>query len=525
VSATTRRAFRLACFVSLGGFLFGFDASVISGVITFIIPEFGLNDWELGLVVGAPTLGGMVAALVAAPLADRIGRRKVLLILASLYSVSAIASALAPTAEVLVLARFIGGLAFGSLGVAPMYIGEIAPAEKRGFLVSVNQMNIMLGFSVAYFANYFMLQASQSGADWVIALGVDQHAWRWMLGLEALPALTWLVLLVWVPESPRFLMLRNRRSEAAVVLNRLRPVEAVAPELDEIERSVARAAGRRYHPRELLDPTLRLCLVLGILLAVAQQVTGINAIYFYAPSIFEQSGVGTNAAFAQATLIGIINVVATVIAMLLIDRIGRRPLLLLGMVGVILSTSLVGWGFQQARYTVDADRMAALELPVDTAPLEALDGQVFDSDLAFKAAVADAIGAEGLRDHSASLIQAAIDVDARVVLAGILGFVFFFALSLGPVMWVLFSEIFPNRVRGMALAVTGLANSLSSFLVQFLFPWELSTLGVALTFFVFSGIGLLFLVPIWRLLPETRGRSLEQVETLMTGEAAPGRTP
>jgi MFS family permease len=195
------------------------------------------------------------------------------------------------------------------------------------------------------------------------------------------------------------------------------------------------------------------------------------------------------------------------------------------MVGVILSTSLVGWGFQQARYTVDADRMAALELPVDTAPLEALDGQVFDSDLAFKAAVADAIGAEGLRDHSASLIQAAIDVDARVVLAGILGFVFFFALSLGPVMWVLFSEIFPNRVRGMALAVTGLANSLSSFLVQFLFPWELSTLGVALTFFVFSGIGLLFLVPIWRLLPETRGRSLEQVETLMTGEAAPGRTP
>ncbi|MEM1410988.1 MAG: MFS transporter [Pseudomonadota bacterium] len=517
------RALRIACIVSLGGFLFGFDASVISGVITFIVPRFGLSDLQLGLVVGAPTLAGMIAALTAAPLADRIGRRPVLLILAALYTVSAVASALAPSYEVLVAARFLGGLAFASLGIAPMYIGEIAPAKRRGFMVSVNQMNIMIGFSVAYFANYFMLEASQSSATWVAALGIDAHAWRWMLGVEAIPALVWFLFLLRVPESPRYLVLRERVSEARDVLASIRPASVIREELKEIQLSVGDAATRRYHPRELLHPSLRLCLMVGFLVAIAQQVTGINAIYFYAPSIFEQSGVGTNAAFAQATLIGIINIVATAIAMVLIDRMGRRPLLLFGLVGIILSTALVGYGFQQASYELRESTIAALELPVDRAPLEELAGMRFDSDLEFKRAMTEAIGADAMRAHSAVLIQAAIEVDARLVLAGILGFVFSFALSLGPVMWVLFSEIFPNRVRGLAMGVTGFANSLSSFLVQFIFPWELSNLGIAMTFFIFSAAGLLFLVPLARLLPETRGHSLEAVEALFSGRRNAGQ--
>lgn len=514
-------ALRVACIVSLGGFLFGFDASVISGVVTFVVPHFDLDDWQLGLVVGAPTLGGILAALTAAPLADAIGRRRVLLILAALYSVSALASALAPSYEVLVLARFVGGLAFGSLGIAPMYIGEIAPPERRGFLVSVNQMNIMVGFSVAYFANWFFLRAGQDSGAWVSSLGVDRHTWRWMLGIEAVPALAWLLMLTRVPESPRFLVMQGSLDRARTVLGRLRKAEAVDPEIAEIRASVpGDALERRYRPRELLSPRLRRCLTIGILVAVAQQVTGINAIYFYAPSIFEQSGVGTDAAFAQATLIGLINIVATAIAMSLMDRVGRRPLLLLGMAGVVLSTALVGFGFQQARYSLDNERIAAIEAPVDRDALAPLAGRTFEDDRSFKTALVDALGPNAARDQEAALIQAAIDVDARLVLAGILGFVFCFALSLGPVMWVLCSEIFPNRVRGMALALTGVVNAGASFAVQLVFPWELSRLGISTTFFLFSALGVLFLLPIARLLPETRGRSLEAIEALLGGDEA-----
>lgn len=509
-----------ASIVSLGGFLFGFDASVISGAVSFIVPLFGLNDWQLGLVVAAPTLGGIIAAMCGGPLADLVGRQRLLLALALLYTVSAVASAFAPDYAVLVIARFIGGLAFASLSVAPMYIGEIAPREKRGMLISVNQLSIMVGFSAAYFANYFVLQASQSEAVWAQTLGLDRHTWRWMLGIGAIPAVAWFLLLFRVPESPRWLVMQRRHEDARGVLARLKPAERVGPDLAEIEESLV-GAHERFLPRlkEVFLPAMRLPLIIGLVVAIAQQVTGINAVYFYAPTIFEQSGVGTNAAFAQATLIGIINVAFTVVAMLLIDRLGRRPLLLIGLAGVVLSMALTGYGFRQASYELTDAAVAQLSAEIDRDALRPLINVPFDDDLVFKRALREAAGEQALREHSAELIQAAIDVDPTIVLLGILGFVASFAVSLGPVMWCLLAEIFPNRARGPAMAFVGFFNSLASFAVQLVFPWELSHLGNATIFFIYAAFGLAALLLVAWLLPETKGKSLEELETILGARA------
>jgi len=506
-------AIYFAVIVALGGFLFGFDASVVSGVIGFITREFTLNEWQVGLVVGAPTLAGIASSLASGVMSDYIGRKKVLMILATLYTLSAAGSALAPNYEILVAARFLGGFAFASLGIAPMYIAEIAPARKRGLFVSFNQFNIMVGFSAAYFANYFLLGAGESGAAWVQALGVDKHTWRWMLGLGAVPAVVWMVMLLQVPESPRWLAVKGRIAEARDVLRRIRASSRVEAALDEIRASTVEAAGTlRSRLSRLFHPSMKLPLLIGLIIGIAQQVTGINAVYFYAPSIFEQTGVGTNAAFAQATLIGIINVIFTIIAMVLIDRLGRRPLLILGLVGVIISMTLCSYGFSQARYQLTEQSVASLPAEVDRSALAPIVGVEYPDDVAFKTAVGEAIGQVHLRAHEAQLIQASIRIDATIVLTGILAFVASFALSLGPVMWVLFSELFPNRIRGVAMAFVGCFNSLASFAVQFLFPWELARFGNAWTFAIFAMFGVVSLVLMSWLLPETKGKTLEQIE-------------
>ncbi|MEM8934510.1 MAG: MFS transporter, partial [Acidobacteriota bacterium] len=210
----TRNVFAFASTVSLGGFIFGFDATVISGVIGFVTREFDLDTLQQGMVVGAPTLASVLAAVSVGPLADLVGRRRMLQWLALLYTVSAVLSALAPSYLALVAARFLGGYAFGTLVLAPLYIAEISPAKMRGFMVSVNQLNIVIGFSAAYFANFYILEASQSGAAWVTRFGLDQETWRFMLGVEIVPALLYLVLLTFfVPESPRWLIVRGRIDE------------------------------------------------------------------------------------------------------------------------------------------------------------------------------------------------------------------------------------------------------------------------------------------------------------------------
>ena len=380
----------------------------------------------------------------------------------------------------------------------------------------LDQLAIMLGFSAAYFANYFIFELSRSDFGWVRRIDMEYQAWRWMLGLEIVPALVWLCALWSVPETPRWLAMKGRIDEARRVLALVRPRERIERTLGQIVASGSGSAqSLRRRLGEVLSPRLRRPITIGIIVGVVQQLTGINAVYFYAPTIFEQSGVGTNAAFAQATLIGMTNIVFTILAMALIDRLGRKPLLLVGLLGVIVSTSVVGYGFQRARYELDREGVAALDPAIDRGALETLIGAPYDNDLQFKRAAETALGRQTARNYQAELVQAAIQVNPHVVLAGILGFVASFAVSLGPVMWVLFSEIFPNYVRGVALGLASVFNSVASFAVQFLFPWELAYLGNALSFYGFAALGVLGLIAIARLLPETRERSLEEIERLL----------
>lgn len=522
---STNTPYIWAAIVAIGGFLFGFDAVVISGVIGFITPEFGLSDFQIGMVVAAPSFAGIIAAVSVSTFADIFGRKKVLLVLSLLYVVTAIWSALAHNFETLVIARAIGGFAFGSLGLAPIYISEIAPPEKRGQLVSFNQFNIVVGFAVAYFANYYILQLSQSGLSWVEAVGLDIYAWRYMLGAGAVPAVIWIGALLFVPESPRWLTLQGQVTRARAVFAKLVPDCEIEPLMEEIRRSAGVASEPlRKRVGALMHPKLRFVLIVGIILAVAQQITGINAVYFYAPTIFEQSGVGRDAAFAQAAVIGVTNVVATVIAMLLIDRVGRRPLLLVGILGITLSMATISYGFQQARYSLSNAGLTELSSDVarsqELAPLYSLQGQTFESDRSFKQAARQAVGDTIFRKHESAILQQASQLNSTLILFGILGFVASFMLSLGPVMWVMLPEIFPNAVRGVAMASVGFVNSVVSWGVQQFFPVMLNELGSAWVFGIYGTFGLLFLIVFWFVIPETKGRTLEELEDELVNNRA-----
>ncbi len=512
----------LAIIVSLGGFLFGFDASVISGAVPFVTAEWGLTDWQIGLLVSSPTMGAIVASLLVGPASDAIGRRRVLHVIAALYTLSAAGSALAPTYLALVLARVLGGLAFGSLIVSSLYIAEVSPARRRGQFVSINQLNIVIGFSASYFANYLLLQISQGGAPWASSLGIADQPWRWMLGLELIPALLFVFALKWVPESPRWLLLQNRVEEARQILRRIAsPAEADELEREATETQRANPLGWRERLGRLLSPALRLPLIVGLIAAIAQQITGVNAVYFYAPTIFTQSGVGTDAAFAQSVWVGITNVVFTIMAIRLIDRVGRKLLLLIGLAGVAVSMSISGWGFSQATYRLEESHLSTLEQAGSADDFAPLLGITYHSDVEFKRALEKQLGEETARTHHAALLAAGTQINATLILVGILGFVASFAISLGPVMWVLLSEIFPTSIRGLAISVVGLINSGVSFLVQLVFPWELNQWGAATTFLIYGGFALLGFGLIAWLLPETKGRTLEQLERHFQATAKP----
>ncbi|MBO6575185.1 MAG: sugar porter family MFS transporter [Rhodothermales bacterium] len=512
-----RYVMRVALTVAMGGFLMGFDASVISGVVGFIETEFSLSKIELGWAVSSLTLTATLAMMTAGPLSDRFGRRKVLFWAAILFAVSAIASAFAPNFWTLVVARMIGGFGVGaSLIIAPMYIAEIAPPAVRGQMVSFNQLNIVVGISAAFFSNYLILQLGQSDAGWVQSLAFEANNWRWMLGVETLPALLYFVGLFFVPESPRWLMLKGRELEARGVLEDAVGKEEAHREVADIQASLAKDADKeKASVRELFAPAMRLVITIGVVIGVIQQITGINSVFFYAPMIFEQSGIGTDASFAQAILVGLINLVFTVIAIMYIDKLGRKALLVAGLSGITVSMFVLTFGFGSATYTLTADSIATLPTELNVAAVAPMQDVTYDNDVAFKQALQDALGEAEATQNESAFIKAAISMNPWLVLIGVLGFVASFAVSLGPVMWVLFSELFPNRIRGIAISFVGLINSAVSFGVQLVFPWELATLGSATTFFIyglFAVVGLVFVVA---KLPETKGRSLEELEAIL----------
>jgi SP family arabinose:H+ symporter-like MFS transporter len=440
----------VALTVALGGFLLGFDATVISGVVPFIREYFSLSgtsgDLKLGFAVSSLGWGAMAGNAIAGPLSDRFGRRRVLLGTALLFVLSSVLAATATSFTSFVVARVVGGLAVGgAILIAPVYIAEIAPADKRGGLVSLNQLMIVIGISASFFSNYFLLDTGE-------------HNWRYMLGVQMVPALLYFVLLWLVPESPRWLLLEGRDDAALRVLRQVAGEQQARDNLQQIRQSLAMKNVSRGF-RGLLDLRIRLIMVIALGLAFFQQITGINAIFYYLPTIFAQAGGGVNDAFRQAVLVGVVNVVMTFVAIWLIDRLGRKPLLIVGITGMALSLFTISWAFGQESY------------------------------------------------------------DARLVLIAIVGFVAAFAISLGPVMWVLLSEIFPNEQRAAAISVAGFSNALVSASVTMIFPSALSLLGSGGTFLAFALFATAALLFVVLLVPETKGRTLEQLEGELMGES------
>jgi MFS transporter, SP family, arabinose:H+ symporter len=509
--------YKVAAIVALGGLLMGFDASVISGVNKFVQIDFNLTDLQLGFSVSSLTIIASLAMMFAGPISDRFGRRIVLKACAIIFTISAVGSALAPNFTLFLIFRMLGGIGVGaSLILAPMYIAEIAPPAIRGKMVSFNQLNIVIGISLAFFTNYLIISLADSDATWVESLGIGEHNWRWMLGIEALPAVLYFFGLYLVPRSPRWLAMKDKIDEALQVMKLFREEKEAEEDIKLVQDSLKSDQNKKKASiKSLLMPSLKVVLTIGLVIGILQQITGINSVFFYAPMIFEQSGIGTDASFIQAILVGLTNLVFTILAMLFIDKLGRKPLLAIGVSGIAIFMFLLAYGFNSATYILKEEKLSALSTQIDQSLIMGIVGKEFSDDVEYKNALKDLLGPIKSKQYESELITAAIDMNPMLILIGIIGFVASFAISLGPVMWVLFSELFPLHVRGIAISAVGFVNSAVSAGVQFVFPWELSTIGSAPTFLIYGLFALLGLVFIIFKVPETKGKSLEELEAIL----------
>lgn len=508
---------RITLIVALGGLLMGFDASVISGVNKYVQIDFNLTDLELGFSVSSLTVIAALAMMVSGPLSDKYGRRVLLKACAIIFTISAVGSALAPSFILFLIFRMLGGIGVGaSLILAPMYIAEIAPPDQRGRLVSFNQLNIVIGISLAFFSNYLILSLGDLQSEWVRSLGIAENNWRWMLGVEAVPAIFYFLGLYGVPRSPRWLIMKGQIAEAKDVLIKFGAVDQVDADVKAVKQSLQADKNQNKVPiTEIFKPAFKLVITIGIVVGILQQITGINSVFFYAPMIFEQSGIGTDASFIQAILVGLTNLVFTILAMLLIDKLGRKPLLILGVSGITFFMALLAYGFDSATYSLTNDKINTLSDPELRNEISVLAGRNFKNDVSYKQELKEILGIQKAKKYESELITVAISMNPALILIGIMGFVACFAISLGPVMWVLFSELFPLRIRGVAISFVGFINSAVSAGVQFIFPWELSVLGSAATFLIYGLFAFLGLIYIVRFIPETKGRSLEELETIL----------
>ncbi|WJS93240.1 sugar porter family MFS transporter [Flavobacterium johnsoniae] len=497
--------------VSLGGFLFGFDAGIISGVMSYVGPEFNLNDFQTGWVVSSPSFTAMFAMLISGRLSDIIGRKKLLILASFLYALSIVLSAYSFSYEMLYIARMIGGIAFGiALVIAPTYIAEVSLAENRGKLVSIQQLNIVLGFFAAFLSNYYINYLHTSGQTSFLT---EANVWRWMLGIVIVPSIIYYIFLFFVPESPRWLFTQKRDDEARKVLVSMHGIEKAKLETETILESlkVDNQNTEKLKIKDLFKPALKFVFTVGLVIGILQQITGINAIYFYATSIFKQTGIGNDASFSSGVLLSFITVAFTIVAMFLIDKMGRRPLLLVGIAGIAISMALCAYGFKEAKYQLTLDKITLLEDSISV-KLKPIAGKVYENDIAFKNEMKTLLGDQIYAKNEGTILEMATQMNAVLVLVGVMGFIACFAFSLGPVMWVLLSELYPNRYRGLAIGVIGFVNGFVSWIVQQVFPWELSNLGNAFTFSIFGAIALIGFFILYKILPETKGKSLEQIE-------------
>ena len=446
----------IAVLGALNGLLFGYDTGIISGALLFIKVQFGISPFVQEVVTSGVLVGAVIGAALSGRIADVIGRRKMILVAAVLFIIGVVGSALAPSVPFLVVTRGIVGLGIGvSSMIGPLYISEVAPAKIRGGLVSLNQLAITSGILISYLIN---LAFAGSGD------------WRWMFALGVIPAVILGVGVSFMPESPRWLVAHGREDEARAVLTRVNP-DMPANEVQGTVREIAASTQKeRRDLGALLAPTIRPALLIGVALAIFQQITGINTIIYYAPTIFQLAGFHSATASILATIgVGVVNVLLTIVAIQLVDRIGRRKLLLTGLVGMIVALAVLGLAFA---------------LPV-------------------------------ARQHTAA-----------ITVIGLIVYIASFAVGLGPVFWLMISEIYPVTVRGTAMSVATVANWAANLLVSLTFLTLVQRLGTAPTFWLYG----LFTIATWvfvqRLMPETKGRTLEQIQQFWhdrLGGAAPAR--
>lgn len=439
-SKTNIKVFTWSIIVALGGFLFGFDTAVISGVEKHIQELFNLSAFWHGFTISSALIGTVTGALIAGRPADRFGRKPILFIIAGLYVLTAIGSALANDMTSFIIFRFLGGIGVGASSVvAPTYIAEISPAKVRGRMTALFQFNVIFGILMAFISNYLLRSASD-------------EPWRWMLGVAGFPAFIFFSLLFLIPESPRFLIKIGKIDAARLILQKIE-ITDIEQEISEIKASVATTTDGRDVYKRLYNRMYFKPISIAFLVAMFNQFSGINAILYYAPRIFELSGLSNSDSMFQSILVGITNGIFTILGMILIDRVGRRKLLIVGSLGMSVCLGLIAKTFYLHQFT------------------------------------------------------------GYGLLILLLVYIMFFAFSTGAVIWVLIAEIFPNKIRGKGQSLGSFTHWFFAALITFLFPVvaKMSENGVGHAFLFFSAMMVVQVIVVWRYFPETKGRTLEDI--------------
>lgn len=448
----------LSVVAALGGFLFGYDTAVISGTIAQVTEQFGLDALQQGWYVGCALIGSIIGVLFAGILSDKFGRKSTMILSAILFSTSAIGCAISTDFNQLVIYRIIGGVGIGVVSIiSPLYISEVAVAQYRGRLVSLYQLAVTIGFLGAYLVNYQLLGYSMSNPDastgWWNLVFVSE-VWRGMLGMETLPAIMFFIIIFFIPESPRWLILKGKEEKATNILERIYTSSKEALfQLTETKSVLSSESKSEW--KLLLQPGIRKAVIIGVCIAVLGQFMGVNAVLYYGPSIFENAGLSGGDSLFYQVLVGLVNTLTTVLALVIIDKVGRKKLVYYGVSGMVISLILI------ATYFIYGESWG---------------------------------------------------ISSIFLLIFFLFYVFCCAVSICAVVFVLLSEMYPTRVRGLAMSIAGFALWIGTYLIGQLTPWMLQNLTPAGTFILFAIMCVPYMLIVWKLVPETTGKSLEEIE-------------
>ena len=452
----------LSVVAALGGFLFGYDTAVISGTIAQVTQLFQLDALQQGWYVGCALVGSIVGVLFAGILSDKLGRKLTMVISAVLFSTSALGCALSADFAQLVVYRIIGGVGIGVVSiVSPLYISELAVAQYRGRLVSLYQLAVTVGFLGAYLVNYQLLAWAESGTqlsvDWLNKIFITE-VWRGMLGMETLPAILFFIIIFFIPESPRWLIVRGKELKAVNILEKIyNSITEAKSQLNETKSVLTSETKSEWSL--LMKPGIFKAVIIGVCIAILGQFMGVNAVLYYGPSIFENAGLSGGDSLFYQVLVGLVNTLTTVLALVIIDKVGRKKLVYYGVSGMVVSLILIGMYF---------------------------------------------------------LFGDSLGVSSLFLLVFFLFYVFCCAVSICAVVFVLLSEMYPTKVRGLAMSIAGFSLWIGTYLIGQLTPWMLQNLTPAGTFFLFAVMCVPYMLIVWKLVPETTGKSLEEIERYWT---------